>query len=391
MIREYDPFTAGQDGNAYAEYRWLRDVHPVYHSERHGFYAVSRYDDVRDVSRNWRVYSNRDGVDIDHGGTVGGPNFLDQDPPEHDYWRRLFQARFAAKAVRDALTDVIEREATRLLDEALADDPKTVDLGKQFAWELPIAVTGYLLGVPKIDQHTLSEDLRLFQERDPGDVVPPQRAVDAAARLNDYLAELVRERRKNPSDDLISLMATAERDGRPLPDADVNGNTFFILDAGTHTTSCLISQALVLLDRNREQREWLSKHRSHIDRAIEELLRYESPLKFLRRTTLEEITVHDKTVPAGSSVFMLYCAANRDDRKWADADTLDLSRKPERHMALGEGIHFCMGAPIARFEAKIALEAILDRLPDYEVCGPSERMQSHMMNGYTSIPASVGR
>jgi cytochrome P450 len=264
-----------------------------------------------------------------------------------------------------------------------------VDLGEQFAWELPIAVTGHLMGVPKADQHALSEDLRLFQERDEGDTVAPKRSRDAAERMVGYVSELVRERRKNPTDDLISLLATAEKDGRPLSDDVVTGNAVFFLDAGTHTTSCLISQALVLLDRHRSQREFLIANPDRMDDAIEEVLRYESPAKFLRRTTTVDVVLYDQTVPAGSSMFMLYCAANRDERKWPDADTFDVSRALQRHMGFGEGIHFCLGAPIARFEATKALSAVLERIPNYEICGSLERMQSHMMNGYTSIPVAV--
>ena len=389
QAREYNPFTAGNDGDPYDDYRWLRDTHPLYHSTRHGFYAVSRFEDVRAISRDWKTYSTAEGVDIDHGEEAGGPNFLGEEPPEHNYWRRLFQPRFTAKAIRESLADVIDREVTRLFDLALHGAPDTVDLGEQFAWELPIAVTGHLMGVPKADQHALSEDLRLFQERDEGDTLAPKRSRDAAERMVGYVSELVRERRKNPTDDLISLLATAEKDGRPLSDNVVTGNAVFFLDAGTHTTSCLISQALVLLDRHRSQREFLIANLDRVDDAIEEVLRYESPAKFLRRTTTADVVLYDQTVPAGSSMFMLYCAANRDERKWPDADTFDLSRELQRHMGFGEGIHFCLGAPIARFEATKALSAILERIPNYEICGPLERMQSHMMNGYTSIPVAV--
>lgn len=384
--REYDPFTAGHDGDPYSDYRWLRDHHPLYHSRPYDFYAVSRFTDVRDVSRNWKTYSNAEGVDVDYGEEAGGPNFLGLDPPDHDWWRRLLQSRFTAKAIRESLMDVIDREITRLLDVALEGGTDTVDLAKEFAWALPIAVTGHLVGVPKADQHALSDDLMLFQERDEGDRFAPTRSADAGARMGQYIGELVRERRKNPTDDVISLMTTAERDARPLSDDAVTGNAVFLLDAGTHTTSCLISQALVLLDRHRAQREVLRANPDIIERAIEEVIRYESPAKFLRRATTTDVVLYDQTVPAGSSMFMLYCAANRDERKWPDADTFDVSREPERNMAFGEGIHFCIGAPIARFEARKALEAVLERIPDYEICGPLERMQSHMMNGYTSVP-----
>lgn len=387
---EYDPFTAGLTEDPYEEYRRLRDEQPLYHSERHGFYAVSRYEDVRTVSRDWKLFSSAEGVDVDNTALLGGPNFLERDPPDHDWWRRFFQARFAAKPIRESLMPVIEAEVTRLLDQALESDPDQVDLGTQFAWQLPIAVTGHMLGVPKADQPMISEHLRVFQEREPGETVAPERSAEAASSVHAYLAELIEDRRRNLGDDLLSLMLTAERDGQPLPEDHVLGNTFFFLDAGTHTTSSLISHGLVLLDRHRDQRTWLAENPEQMPQAVEEVLRFDAPLRFLRRVTTADCAFHGETVPEGSSIFMLYCAANRDERRWVDPDSFDVRRKAERHMGLGEGIHFCMGAPIARFETVTALDAILDRLPDYEVNGPPVRIRSHMMNGYTSIPVSPG-
>jgi cytochrome P450 len=170
----------------------------------------------------------------------------------------------------------------------------------------------------------------------------------------------------------------------------VLGNTFLFLDAGTHTTSSLISHALVQFDLHRDQRRWLDAHRDRIPAAVEELLRFEAPLRFLRRVSTADWTLHGQAVQAGSSIFMLYGAANRDDRRWDEPDIFDARRKPERHMGLGDGIHHCMGAPIARFEAAIAIRAVLDRLPHYELVGPLERIRSHMMNGYTSVPVTTG-
>lgn len=386
----YDPFTAGTTENPYEEYRILRDGHPLYHSERYGFYAVSRYEDVRAVSRDWKTFSSAEGVDVDHTALLGGPNFLECDPPDHDWWRRLFQPRFAAKAIREALWPVIEGEVAELLDTALEADRDHVDLGSQFAWRLPIAVTGHMLGVPKADQPALSDSLRWFQEREPGQTVPPKRSEDAAAEVHEYLTGLIAERRKSPGDDLLGLMLTAERDGKRLPEAEVIGNAFFFLDAGTHTTSSLISHGLVLLDRHRDQRRWLIENPDQVPTAVEEVLRYDAPLRFIRRVTTTDWEAHGVTVPKGSSVFMLYCAANRDDRRWPDAESFDVTRKQERNMGLGDGIHHCMGAPIARFEATIALAAIVDRLPDYEIDGPLERIRSHMMNGFTSVPVATG-
>ena len=185
-------------------------------------------------------------------------------------------------------------------------------------------------------------------------------------------------------------MVTAERDGEPLPDDQIIGNTYLLLDAGTHTTSSLISHGLTQLDWHRDQRQWLAANPDRMPDALEEIIRYDSPLRVIRRVSVRESTFYGETVPEGASIFMLYCAANRDERRWEDADVFDIRREPKRTMAFGDGIHHCIGAPIARFEAAIALAAVLERLPEYELNGPLVRIRSHMMNGYTSIPVSTG-
>lgn len=386
---EYDPFTAGREEGIAETYRWLRDEHPVYHNPRYGFYAVSRYEDVRHVSRDYETFSNAQGIDVDHTALLGGPNFVEMDPPEHDWWRRFFQPHFTPKVIREELTPVIGEEVDRLLDDALASSGDTVDLAADFAWNLPIAVTGYLLGIPKVDHPLIVRYMREFQEREPGDIEPPKHSVDAAANTLAYFEEMIAERRQNLGEDLVSLMLRSEREGQPIPDELIIGMTFFFLDAGTHTTSSLISQALVLLDRHRDQRQQVIDDPELSAAVVEETLRFEAPLRFLRRVSVKEWTEHGVTVPVGSPVVLLYGAANRDDRRWEEAERFDINRELKRHMAFGDGIHHCMGAPIARLEAQVALNTILARFPDYELVAEPRRIDSHMMNGYVEVPVST--
>src|SRR5262249_49466156 len=152
---------------------------------------------------------------------------------------------------------------------------------------LPIVVTGHMVGVPKADQPRISEDLKVFQEREPGETVPPKASEDAAADIHEYLGELIEERRKNPGDDLISVMVTAEADGEPLPEDKIMGNTYLLLDAGTHTTSSLISHGLTQLDWHRDQREWLAANPEEMPAAVEEILRYDSPLRVIKRVSVK--------------------------------------------------------------------------------------------------------
>ena len=386
---EYNPFTAGGDEAIIETYRWLRDEQPVYHSERYGLYAVSRYEDVRQVSRDWETFTNAKGVDVDHTALLGGPNFVEMDPPEHDWWRRFFQPRFSAKAIREDLLPIIDAEVDRLLDEAVARTGTTIDLGVDFAWKLPIAVTGHLLGIPKEDHPLIARYMREFQERAPGDVTPPPHTVKAAEDTLAYFDQMIEDRRTNLGDDLVSMMLRAEGDGEQISDRELVGMAFFFLDAGTHTTSSLISQAVVLLDRERDQRQLLIDEPERRSEAVEEVLRFEAPLRFLRRVTTKEWTAHGVTVPPDSPMALLYGAANRDERRWDDPDRFDVTRGVQRHMAFGDGIHHCMGAPIARLEALSSLNAILGSFPDYELIDDPIRISSHMMNGYISVPVRL--
>jgi cytochrome P450 len=383
----FDPLMGGTDEDPYPLYEWLREEHPVCYDPRLDFYALSRYEAVQAVSRDWRCFSSADGIDIDGTGDFFGPNFVNSDPPRHRLVRNLIQHRFSPIAVRQALEPIVRAEADSLLGSIA--ERSEVDLGRELCWPLPFAVACRMLGFPPEDEDFLRSASERFEERRAGQLVPPAAAQTAAAELRDYVSGLAASRRRHPGDDMLSVLATADLNGRRLPHEEVVGNAFALFNAGTQTTACLLSTAIAHLLRRPDLCAWLAARPDRVPAAVEEFLRFESPIQHFRRTSTADVLLHGTEVPAGSTVLLLYGAANRDPRVWTDPDQLDLDREPHRHLAFGDGIHHCLGAPIARLEARIALAAILPRLRSARPAGSPARLASHQLRGYVSVPAEL--
>jgi cytochrome P450 len=384
---EFDPFSAGTDHDPYRLYALLREEEPVHHDTRYGFYALSRFEDVRSVSSDWHRFSNAQGIDIDHSGEHFGPNFVSSDPPRHRVIRRLLQPRFSRGAVTELLEPVVRERVAGLV--ANLRTRVEIDLARDVAWPLPFSVACDLLGFPVADHKFLWDASRRFEEREVGRPVPPSSAAWAARELREYVARQA-ERRRSSGNDLISLLVSAEVDGEPLSHEEVVGNAFVLLNAGSQTTACLLTNAFVLLHANPEQLAWLQENPHEVPRAVEEILRFEAPIQHFTRTTTEDVKLHGTRIPRGSKVVLLYGAANRDPNVWSDPDRLDLSRDPKRHVAFGDGIHHCLGAPIARLEARVALEALLPSLVHFRLTDTPIRLRSHQLRGYVSLPTGLG-
>ena len=384
---EFDPYAAGTDDDPYPEYARLRDEQPVHRSPVHGFYFVSRYGDVQAISRDWRRFTSAQGTDIDETGAHFGIHFINTDPPRHSAMRRLFQRRFSPKAIEEALGPVIRHQVAELLKEILGRTD--ADLGRDFAWPLPYVVACNLLGFPLEDREFLYDASARFDDREVGNPSFSADGEKATTELRDYVAAQAEHRRRRPGDDLMTLLVTAVIDGEPLSTDEIVGNAFMLLNAGTQTTACLLTNAFVLLGTNPEQRSWLTEDPGRIPRAVEEFLRFESPIQYFARMTTEEVELHGTRIPSDSRVVLLCGAANRDPQVWADPDRLDLSRDSLRHLAFGDGIHHCIGAPVARLEARIALEALLPHLGSLRLTGPPSRLHSHQLRGYVEVPAAL--
>ena len=382
---EYSPFSPEVQADPYPVYRQLRDHAPLYQSSQHGFWALSRYEDVVAVSRNWETFSSASGVDIDDtGGEFGHGNFLEEDPPLHDVLRAVVRSDFIPKNLRPAFEPFVRQEVERIVAD-LKTRP-AVDFARELAWELPIIVVSRLMGFPDKDRDSLRQWEETFALRIPTlDRLPPF-ASRAGSALRSYFAGLIAERRAQPDDDLVTKIATATVDGDPIGDAAL-GMIFILFVAAIETTASLITQSLRLLAEHPDQREWLAGNIASAPQAVEEVLRYEAPVQNVKRTALSEVELVGETIPEGSTVLLLTGSANRDERRFADPDVFDISREPKRHLAFGEGIHHCIGAPLARLEGQIVLETVLAEIPDYQLVGTPTRLPSNIVRGYVSLPA----
>lgn len=388
----YDPFSLQVRDNPYPTYELLRRDHPVYYSPTYGFWALSRFADVQQASRNWRVFSNAKGVDIDQSGqAIYGPgdlgNFLDSDPPVHTGFRRLLQGEFLPARLNETLAPQVRRAVSSLLDGLHAHEE--VDLVESFAWMLPTTVMWTWLGCPESDFPMLRELLRRVKFRELG--VPNVTAVASSAigELREYVRALAARRKKSPTQDLISYLLHECHDlyGADLLEVTVN-MSMLMIDAGTGTTAALLGSALYLLGHNVEQRRELLASPDKINAAVEEVVRLESPVQHNARTTTEVVDLHGHQLPAGSRVLLVYGAANRDERRWRDADAFDVGRPPLPHLGFGHGVHLCLGAPVARLEAIAGLGELLQRFPAYELTGTPVRLPN-LDRGFLSLPATL--
>ncbi|MFE0250345.1 cytochrome P450 [Streptomyces sp. NPDC059010] len=378
----------------YDAYTRLRDTAPVHRiagPDGSPAWLVTRYDDVREALADPRLsLDKRHAAPGTYRGLALPPaldaNLLNMDPPDHTRIRRLVGRAFTPRRV-DQLRAPVRRTADRLLD-ALGPHG-TTDLIASYAAPLPITVICDLLGVP--DEHR-----RDFREWTDTLVAPdparPQAAKEAVVAMLGFFTRLLADKRKEPADDLLSdLIAVREGDGDRLSEDELMSLAFLILFAGYENTVQLIGNAVLALLRHPEQLAALRADPSRIPAAVEELARYDGPaLLAIRRFPTEDVTIGDVTVPAGDTVLLSLAAADRDPARFPDPDRLDLGRDASGHLALGHGIHYCLGAPLARAETEIALAALLERYPDVTLAddaGPRWR-RSLRARGLLTLPVS---
>ncbi|GAA4990774.1 cytochrome P450 [Yinghuangia aomiensis] len=367
----YDPIAPDFQDRHGAVYQALRDEHPVYREPRTGFYVLSRHEDVWNASADWATFSS-----VTEEAGYHKPMMVDLDPPAHSLIRRVVSQAFTPRRVA-GLDETIVAKVHRLI--AGFADRGECDLMGEFAALLPSDVVGELLGVPEdarpgLREHT-EELMRMTVPHD-GKVI--------AERVYAVFDGLLAERRRRPADDMMSMLVSAEVEGRRLTQDELLGFCFLLLVGGNDTTTNLIGNGMRLLDLQRNVRGELIADPSLIDAAIEEILRLEPPTLTSGRQTTRDVELHGTTIPAGSRVQLLWGSANRDEREYPDPERLDIRRRP-RHMAFGHGPHFCLGAPLARLEARIAFRELLQAIPDYRVVGDPPRVRSSWARGFTEL------
>jgi cytochrome P450 len=362
-------------------YGRLRDEAPLYHNAERNIWALTRYEDVLAASRDYETFSSARGVDV-VDFSYGPGDILDMDPPRHDELRRIVRDFFTPTGIRSLegyITDRVDQLLLTLRSEGGGD------LVHGFARRLPFSVICHLWGLPPEDHEQIEDWFVRMVERTPGQFEVPEDVDRAGSEMNDYIHRTLDRRRRSPTDDLLGALAVAV-DNNLMSAEEINGLTRILLVAGIHTTETLIGNSLHLLADFPEERQALAERPETIPKAVEELLRWVSPVQWLTRTTTADVLLHETQMPAGSRVVLVFAAANRDERKFADADVLDLGREKNPHLAFGQGIHFCIGATLARLEARIAFTAFFQRVPRYRLSGRLERMFTGAERGFSCLP-----
>jgi cytochrome P450 len=389
----YSPYAYEIHEDPYPTYARLRDEAPVYRNEAAGFWALSRHADVVEGFRDNVRYSSSHGVSLDPAAS--GPHahrtmsFLAMDPPMHGRMRGLVSRGFTPRRVLD-LEPRVRELARRYVDAAV--ERGSFDFIGDFAGKLPMDVISELIGVPEADRDELRRLSDLLVHREEGvDDVPPA-GVEAAFALVTYYADMLAQRRARPTEDLTSALLAVEVDGDRLTDDEIMGFLFLMVVAGNETTTKLLGNAVYWAWRNPDERAKPFADPARVPAWVEETLRYDTSTQMLARLATEDIELHGTTIPAGDRVLLLVGAANRDGRVFDRADAYDLDRpEPQLQLAsFGFGRHFCLGASLARLEARVALEELVARVADYDI-DPDGIRRVHSVNvrGFAALPTTV--
>jgi cytochrome P450 len=388
-VVELDPFSYGFHDDPYPIYEALRAEAPVYHNEELGFWAFARHEDVLAAFRDWQTYSNRGGVALEQSPGNDGSittflSMLGMDPPRHGQIRSLVSRGFTPRRV-SALEPRIRELATRYIDRFIENG--SCDFIAEFAGLLPMDVVSEMLGVPEADRQTLRRWSDDVLHREEGHRGLPASAIQASAKLFAYYTELVVDRRKQPGDDLVSALLAADIDGEHLLDNDVIGFLFLMVVAGNETTTKLLGNALYWAQRNPAERDKLRRDPGLIPQWAEETLRYDNSTQLLARTVTRDHEIRGHQLREDEKVLLLVGSANRDEEVWERPKAYDIERDTSASLSFGQGTHFCLGASLARLEARVSLEEILARLPDYEIdTGGLVRVHSTNVRGFAAVP-----
>lgn len=400
----YNPFDATFRSNPYPFYRRMREEEPIHESPL-GFTVLTRYADCAMMlrhpavsndsrkSENFREEMRTQGLDPDEVILNSTPPFLFTDPPDHTRLRGLVSKAFTPRVV-----ETLRPRAQSLVDDLIdaAATKGSLDVIEDLAYPLPVTIISEMLGVPAEDHPRFSAWSReLARSLDPDFVLPPEvleRRIKASEEFSAYFADLIAKRRAEPRDDLVSALIAAEDEGQHLSENELLATCILLLVAGHETTVNLIGNGALALLQNPDQLQRLREEPTLIKTAVEELLRYDAPVQLTGRTPLHDIELDGHTLPKDRSVILLLAAANRDPAQFPGPERLDIGRQDNRHLAFGLGIHFCLGAPLARVEGQIALAAIANRLDGVRLATDTPAYKENVtLRGLAALPVAFDR
>lgn len=380
----YDPFDYSMHDDPYPIYQSLRDEAPLYHNDKHNFWALSRYADCQSAVRDFKTFSSARGTSLEFTKAQVAL-LIDSDPPEHTRLRHLLGTMFTPAKVAP-LEDVVRKMARDLLAPHLATGK--IDIVTDFAAKLPMAIICQLLGFPQRDEDALRKLTDTVVHREDGVFEMPDEGMHATLKLYEYFnADMAKRAAEGTTrEDIITILMEAEAAGRISHD-EVVGYIYILSIAGNETTTKLIGNICYQLHLHPDQAADLRADPGLLPGAIEETMRFDGPTQMMARTTTRDVELHGGVIPSGSKVALLFTSANRDERKYEHAGRFDIRRNPRDHLGFGGGLHACLGAALARLEARVAMEEIQAAIGHFEVdVSRLERMHSPQVRGYTHVP-----
>jgi cytochrome P450 len=391
----YDPYDFAIDDDPYPTWKRMRNEAPLYHNDKYGFYALTRYDDVSQGLYDWRTFQSGRGtlIDVIKSGMEIPPGLvLFEDPPLHDAHRRILSRVFTPR--RMLAVEPLAREFTVVALDSI-DTTHAFDFIEHLGSWMPMRTIGALLGIPEQDQPTMRENTDKVLELKHGapSKESPEEKVFVPPNL-EIIAEYVDWRAENPSDDLMTDLINAvveEEDGgqRPLTRTEILTYISTVMGAGTETTTRLVGFTGQLLSDHPDQRREIVADYSLLPNALEEVLRFEAPSPVQARYVASDTEHHGQTVPEGSTMLLINGSANRDECRYPDADRFDIHRRAT-HLSFGQGLHFCLGAALARMEARVAFEEVLSRWPEWEVdYDNAVRAHTSSVRGWARLPVKT--
>jgi cytochrome P450 len=388
---EYNPYAYEIHEDPYPTYAALREQAPVYRNEELDFWALSRHADVLAAFKDTARFSNDHGVSLDPESwgpqAIAGTSFLALDPPRHTRLRGLVSKGFTPRRVA-ALEQSIRELSAAYLDPLVGAG--RFDFIDELAGRVPMDVISEMLGVPRSDRAELRRRADLLVHREEGHTGVPPEGVAAFAWIRSYFREMIAARRKRPGDDLLSVLLEVESQGERLEENEILSFANLMIVAGNETTTKMLANAVYWLWRYPEQRALVREDTARIPDWVEETLRFDNSTQMLARRVARDVELHGERLRAGDRALLLVGSANRDERVFERAAEYDLRRDTSQSVSFGRGVHFCLGAALARLEGRVVLEEWWKRFPDYEI-EPAGAVRVHSINvrGFAALPVKV--